>query len=335
VLLLGSACKGLPVDPSALPAPRSGWDAPRIGPATYQPHATDGVGAFRVSCRFSHVNWDDPIVAPGQRGASHLHSFFGNTAVDALSTTQSIATTGDSTCTGGTLNRSAYWVPTMLSFQGGDLGVPVTNFHGVTPWWTHEGSADGSEALQVYYKTGYQGVPAASVRSFPAGLRMIAGSATRTGPTGSWNPVVSYDCIDAGFTGGHVGGEAIPACAAGRLLIMSVRFPQCWDGRNLDSADHQRHMAYGTWGVGCPASHPVALPEVTFNVRWLVQPGQDTTRWRLSSDTYDGPAGYSGHGDWFNGWDAATFQRVVDHCLRPGLDCHMNLLGDGEELYGG
>jgi hypothetical protein len=337
LVVVGSACRpGVLVQDGSVPNPTStGYTATRIRSTAQTPGYSDGVGAFRVSCRFSHMAWDDPIVAPNQPGGSHLHTFFGNTGVNAMSTAPSIATSGASTCTGGTANRTAYWVPTMLAVPtAGAPGTPVTNFHGISPSWTHIASLDGSEALQVYYKTGYQGVPAGVVQNFPAGLRMIAGSATRTSPTGSGNPIVSYDCISPYNTSGHIGTESIPACAAGNLLTMTVRFPQCWDGRNLDSADHKSHMAYGTWGVGCPATHPVALPEVTFNVRWLVQPGQDTRTWRLSSDMYSGPGGYSGHADWFNGWDQPTFQRVVDNCLRPGRDCHMNLLGDGRELYG-
>ena len=40
--------------------------------------------------------------------------------------------------------------------------------------------------------------------------------------------------------------------------------------------------------------------------------------WRLSSDTYSGPAGYSGHADWWNGWHAPTFQRMLDNCYAGG-----------------
>jgi hypothetical protein len=322
---------GLAVNLAAIPPTQPGFTSQRIGPAGYGPDYADGVGAFRVSCSFARMAFDDPIVAPGQPNASHLHTYFGNTGVTASSTTQSIATSGGSTCTGGTANRTSYWVPSMIDTATGN---PITSFHGFNSSWQHTGSLTGSEGMQVYYKTGYQGVPSASVQNFPAGLRMIAGRATRTSATGSSNPIVSYDCIAPTNTGGHLGGETIPACAPGNLLTMTVRFPQCWDGRNLDSADHQSHMAYGLgWpNLGCPASHPVPLPEVTYNVRYYVQPGMNTATWRLSSDTYSGPAGFSGHADWFNGWDANVFQRVVNNCYRPGLDCHMNLLGDGQAL---
>lgn len=51
----------------------------------------------------------------------------------------------------------------------------------------------------------------------------------------------------------------------------------CWDGTNLDSVDHQSHVAYSTGGFGgangggaCPQSHPVKLPQVMFELMWNV-----------------------------------------------------------------
>ena len=41
-----------------------------------------------------------------------------------------------------------------------------------------------------------------------------------------------------------------------------VFFPSCWDGVNLDSADHKSHMAYpiGEYNNGyCPDTHPVHI----------------------------------------------------------------------------
>ena len=35
-----------------------------------------------------------------------------------------------------------------------------------------------------------------------------------------------------------------------------------------------------------------------------------------------------------NGWEPAVMDLVVANCLRPALDCQMNLLGDGTMLAG-
>ena len=51
----------------------------------------------------------------------------------------------------------------------------------------------------------------------------------------------------------------IPICPAGSYLSAKIVFPGCWDGRNLDSADHKSHMAYPVKNA-CPVSYPVGPP---------------------------------------------------------------------------
>jgi hypothetical protein len=52
---------------------------------------------FRADCKYSHRKADDPIVAPGLPGASHMHSFVGNKAVDASTAARS-GTTRKASC---------------------------------------------------------------------------------------------------------------------------------------------------------------------------------------------------------------------------------------------
>lgn len=297
---------GLYVNPAGIPAPAVGVNVPRIVRAGYSP-TPDDIGAFRINCQLSHMRWDDPIVRPGVSGSSHLHSFFGNTGANYASTPGSIRTTGNTTCTGGTANRSSYWAPTMIDTA---TNRPVLN--------TTQVSQDNF--LQVYYKSGYQGVRPETIQNYPVGLRMIAGDMMATGPQAN----VWYEC-------GKGISRTIPSnCDNGSLLIMSVEFPQCWDGRNLDSPNHKSHMSYGAgWpDKGCPASHPVPLAQITQNYRYSVG-ASGTATWRLSSDINGVAPGISGHADWMNGWDPAVFQRVVDNCYHRSMDCGMNLLGDG------
>jgi Domain of unknown function (DUF1996) len=292
------------VDKSKLPIANEGvgvreirWTSER--PAPYE------IGAFRTSCQFSHMNFDDPIVFPGQPGKAHLHAYFGNTQVNAYTTTDSIHTTGNSTCRGGIVNRSAYWVPAVLD----PSGAPVK-----------------PHSAQIYYKTGYEGVRPGSVRVFPRGLRMIAGDAKSKGPE---QERAYWSCETYG---GHP--RAIPDCQAGDRVVMMVQFPQCWNGVDLDSADHKSHMSYPASG-GCPATHPVAIPEITFNIYYDVPPGTRSSDWRLSSDMYDPslPGGYSAHGDWFEGWDRMVAATFVKYCDQGSNDCHSHLLGDGRALF--
>lgn len=302
---------GVPVDVSKIPPPSSYGEGDEIiVPATYSKGPGDGSAAFRVNCRYSHFNFDDPIVFPGVKNATHLHIFAGNTDVDHRSTPQSVHDAGNSTCTGGIANRTAYWAPAIIDTATGAPVMPGNS------------TVDIDNFLQVYYKTGYDGVPPHTVQNFPRGLRMVAGNAFSSSPQ-SVN-VVHYSC-DNGTPRNNMG-----SCPPGSLLVFTVDFPQCWDGVNLDSPDHKSHMAYGAgWpDKGCPSTHPVPLPKITQNYRYRV-PTSGMSTWRLASDMYEGPAGYSGHADWMNGWDPDVFQRVVDNCYAGGFDCSMNLLGDG------
>ena len=275
-----------------------------------------GEVAIRFVCAYSHMRFDDPIVFPGQVGRTHLHTFFGNTGTDANSTTASIAGSGNSTCAGGILNRSAYWVPSVIDTR---TGTPVR-----------------PDSMVVYYKAnGFNNV----VQPMPAGLRMIAGDAARSTPYANVNPDGNYDwyCED----GASGSGQSIsPTCSARTdwspnvgAMRLAVIFPRCWDGRNLDSPDHKSHMAFPS-GTSCPASHPVSIPEISINVFWPVRVANETRYWRLASDNYPSsiPGGYSSHADWWNGWDQSIVNRWNTNCLRAGVDCPIANLNDGWAL---
>ena len=298
-----------------LPVPNVGYTVARhrtltkdeLAPGSPWIASPTDIGAFREPCgAYSHISNDDPIVFPNQPGLSHLHTFVGNTGTTAESSYKSLMATGGSTCAGGSLNRTAYWMPTIIDTSNGQPMVPIsTNF---------------------YYKLGYLGVKAGTVKPFPANLRMIAGESSNTKPG---QPYSHFMCLQANNNQWH---SEIPPCPGGGDLVVTVRFPQCWDGINLDSPDHQSHMAYAVAPTGCPKSHPIALPEVTQNVHY--SPGPDgTSNWRLSSDKYVGPSGYSLHSDWFGAWEPSIMRRFVDNCLNGNQDCHDMILGDNTIIY--
>src|SRR5690606_21523405 len=143
---------------------------------------------------------------------------------------------------------SAYWVPPMIDTNTGNVVV--------------------SDYMQVYYKTGYDFVEAEDVVTPPAGLRIVAGrQMTDSTPDSTYRTF--FYCLSASST--HL--NTVPSCASGDTLVAGVRFPQCWDGVNLDSPDHRSHMEYShRTNPGCPASHPVPLPEITIHVWYPVGP---------------------------------------------------------------
>lgn len=130
-------------------------------------------------------------------------------------------------------------------------------------------------------------------------------------------------------------GASIPNCSVGQMLTMYVGFPQCWDGKNLESVNGRSHMTYGTWRPnkstpgGCPATHPVGLPFIEFFVRYTVSDPRGSGGWKLSSDDYSsGPGGYSGHADYIFAWDENAFPKVRQYCYIEQYDCGYSF-GDG------
>ncbi len=275
------------------------------------PRASENYPAFRTFCEFSHLAWDDPIVYPGQTNAAHLHVFFGNTIIDENSTYQSLRTTGNSTCEGGPLNRTAYWMPAL--FDGA-------------------GNVVAPSDIELYYKAENLQSPGRSiteVQEFPNGLRMIAGASGTTtagsGLTWGWN-------CDGGSN-----SSTIPNCNNASRLEAWVRFPYCWDGVNLDSPDHRSHMAYGTnntWGT-CPSSHPVHVPEITEKFHWYNT--GDSSSWYISSDragreSNPAPDGSTLHADWFGAWEDSIETTWVSQCLRKGYSVSLGDLCNGTML---
>jgi hypothetical protein len=269
--------------------------------------SADGDGIFRTVCLYSHMNTGDPLTAPGRPGTTYLHMYWGNTGVNAASTAASVAGGGNSTCRGGTVDRSAYWLPALIDTK------------------THAPLAP--ELVHVYFESGYLGVRPDQVQAMPAGLRMLAGDATATGPQDH----ARWVCWNGGKPGG-----TIPRCPAGDHVAVELYFPQCWNGHDLDPADHRSHLAYASPGHGCPATHPVALPQISYHALYPVSATTDTSGWRLASDTYpaSAPGGYAVQGGWVNGWRADIVNTWIPGCVRIAATCGSHMLGDGRVLQG-
>jgi len=236
---------------------------------------------FVSACRFSHRAPDDPIVSPGQPGASHDHSFVGNRSTNAFSTLDSLLGAGTTCRRAG--ETAAYWMPTLLV-----AGKPVAPV-GAT----------------IYYRRHSLD----RVEPFPQGLKMVAGSAHAMSPQG--RRITFWNC---GAMAGIPPSSTVPTCPAGRgsYLRLHVSFPDCWDGRSLDSADHASHMAYSMRGR-CAASHPVAVPAIALIYRYPVAGGPDV---ELSSGGQ-----YSGHADFFNAWEKGALNHLVNSCLNALHHC--------------
>lgn len=221
---------------------------------------------FNVACGFSHRNNDDPIVFPGSPGRSHNHTYIGNTNVDASSTPATLRN-GQTTCD-LEADASTYWTPTL--YEATDPVLPL--------------------AAILYYTRHTTG----PIVSLPDGLKMVAGNPNARRP--QKKDIVSWSCGG----GGAQRFVVVPQCSEESALVLNVRFPNCWNGKGVDSADHKRHMAYSVAG-SCPASHAVRVPTISLA---LIYPSTSKHA-RLASGRF------AAHADFMNGWDENVLSRLV------------------------
>ena len=78
---------------------------------------------------------------------------------------------------------------------------------------------------------------------------------------------ISHVCLNYNG-GGPPQSAGFPTVNCPDGVRSQVYFPSCWDGVNLDSPDHQSHMAYPLGGHPdggqCPDDHPVPMISIFY-----------------------------------------------------------------------
>ncbi|MGH1488605.1 MAG: FG-GAP-like repeat-containing protein [Acidimicrobiales bacterium] len=341
-------------DSSPLFGPRSDYlGSPNGNPEPSFPVSQGG--QFRVACEFSHFAYDDPLVHPNQPGKAHLHMMFGNTDVNAYSTYETLRDSGSSTCNGQELNRSGYWAPAMIDGDG-NARIP--------------------ERAVVYYKAA--GTGQGKTQAFLPQMTNIAPMPLSVPEVATFDggetAEVNYKCSNNSSSYPFATGiNQIPNCdgdywfdtygapypATRTVLEMEIKFWHCFDPTGaVDDWQQWKPSGptRGSWFYGnCdgrggqstgapPLDDKDFYPAVVYYLNYVVEAGEDTSDWFLSSDVDPatittepallGQRGEMHHADWWGAWHPEINWEFLDGCVNydrwpAESGCGFGYLSDG------
>jgi len=248
------------------------------GPGLFDPTTANIPPMLRFQCSQLVIERLDPLVNPGSVPSPHLHQIVGGDSFNASMDPQKHDLVAKSGCTSCTFSEdfSNYWTAVLFfrARNGSYKRVPQVPSEGLR----------GIGGITVYY------IPPLGqnrTTAFKPGFRMLVGDAGLRGPAekGKVDPKVCHRCMPK--TGDNRNLNCDPPdsvtlptkfCAGGIRSVLT--FPTCWDGVNLDSADHKSHVAYPIAGSvtdrfdydggKCPDTHPIKVPQVMYEVVWDV-----------------------------------------------------------------
>ncbi|KOV98364.1 hypothetical protein ADK65_21855 [Streptomyces sp. NRRL B-1140] len=272
-------------------------------------------GTFTTECGTNeneNRNSDNVIVAPGvSNGAQHQHDYVGNQSNNAFASDEDLAN-AQTTCQNQG-DKSSYFWP-VLRIQDGsndiDAGQPG-------------GGQDGNvgkivEPAEAQLK--FVGNRTSDVVAMPKALRIITGDAKST-TNGLNNANTSWSCT--GFEDRQV-TDKYPLCPEGSSVVRTSNFQSCWDGQNIDSANHRTHVDFVEADGSCSNGFK-AIPQLQVRLVYDVQApqinnGQVQNAFAVDSFPEQLHKAITDHNDFINFFDENLMNKMVQ-CINDGQDC--------------
>lgn len=100
-------------------------------------------------------------------------------------------------------------------------------------------------------------------------------------------------------------------------IRLELMFPQCWNGKDLDSDDHKSHVAYPSLVMegDCPTGYEKRLVGLMYETIWNTYAFKDVDGYFALAN--GDPTGYGYHGDFMAGWESGVLQQAIDTCTNP------------------
>ncbi|WP_327191039.1 DUF1996 domain-containing protein [Streptomyces xinghaiensis] len=273
-------------------------------------------GTFSVQCGVNEnkvFNTDNLIVAPGvDNGAHHTHDYVGNQGVDAFASNGDLANAKTSCSEQG--DKSSYYWP-VLRLQDGTKEFDAEQ---------QGGGLEGNVGKILQAKEAeitYIGSPAGKVVAMPKFLRIITGDA-KAFTNGTANANANWSCT--GFEDKVQLADKYPICPQGSSVVRSFAFQSCWDGQNIDSANHRAHVAFADAEGNCGNGFK-AIPQLTMRLVYdvpapVIENGQVKNPYAVDGFPEQLHKPITDHDDFINVMDEDLMDEVVE-CVNAGRQC--------------
>ncbi|WP_406327092.1 DUF1996 domain-containing protein [Streptomyces sp. NBC_00203] len=293
------------VQPNVQQKPRSGGDA--------------STGTFTSSCGVNankKFNTDNVIVAPGvANGAHHLHDYVGNQSNDAFASNDDLANASTTCQNQG--DKSTYYWP-VVRLQDGTQEFDADK---------NGGGLEGNVGKVLQAKQAqieFIGNPQSKVVEMPTFLRIITGDA-KAFINGTANANAHWSCT--GFEDKVQLTDKYPICPQSSSVVRTFAFQSCWDGQNIDSANHRAHVAFTDADGNCSGGFK-AIPQLTMRLVYdvpapTIENGQVKNPYAVDGFPEQLHKAITDHDDFINVFDASLMREMVD-CINSGRQC-----GDG------
>ncbi|MBD0837201.1 DUF1996 domain-containing protein [Streptomyces sp. TRM68416] len=272
-------------------------------------------GSFVTKCGVNEnnlFNSDNIIVAPGvDNGAHHTHDYVGNQNNTAFASDQDLANAA-TTCR-NQADKSTYYWP-VLRLQDGTQEFDANELGG---------GAEGNvgkilKARQAEIK--FVGNKAGPVVAMPKFLRIITGDA-KAFTNGLANANTSFSCT--GFEDRQVTDKYV-ICPQGSSVVRTSNFQSCWDGQNIDSANHRDHVAYVQADGSCPNGFK-AIPQLQVRLVYdvpapTIENGQVRNPYAVDGFPEQLHKPITDHNDFINVMSNRLMNKVVN-CINSGNNC--------------
>jgi hypothetical protein len=162
----------------------------------------------------------------------------------------------------------------------------------------------------------YRGSAVGNVSAMPKFLRVLYGDA-KVSVNGPANAKASFTCT--GFEN-RVLIDKYPICPEGSKVKRIHTFPSCWDGKNIDSANHRTHIVFPDANGKCGKGFR-AVPQLQISLTYdIPRDIQVAGQYKVDSfpDEHHNPL--SDHDDFANVMSQRIMNRVVN-CVNRGRTC--------------